>query len=101
MISAVEAVLARVEDESVRRFVREVSASGEIAENAERFVSDGTAKVLRRSLERKRERLLSRIADMGGLRLVAEAEALNDLLYEKKRLDTEWEAMKGERNERP
>jgi DNA primase len=96
-----EAVLARVEDESVRRFVREVSASGEISENAERFVSDGSAKVLRRSLERKRERLLSRIADMGASGSGAEAGTLNDLLYEKKRLDTEWEAMKGERNERP
>ncbi len=97
----VEAVLERVEDESVRRFVREVSASGEISENTERFVSDGSAKVLRRSLERKRERLLSRIADMGASGSGAETDALNDLLYEKKRLDTEWEAMKGERNERP
>jgi DNA primase len=99
--TGVESVLARVEDESVRRFVREVSASGEIAENSERFVSDGEAKVLRRSLERRRERLLSRIADAGDSAPGAAAGALNDLLYEKKRMDTEWEAMKGERNERP
>ena len=93
--------MARVEDESVRLFVREVAASGEMAENADRFVSDGAGKILRRSLERKRERLLSRIAETGGASGSSEAESLNDLLYEKKRLDTEWEAMKGERNERP
>jgi DNA primase len=97
----VEAVLARIEDETVRRFVLAVSASGELAENFDRFVSDGEAKVLRRSLERKRERLLSRIADISAEGSFTEADALNDLLYEKKRLDTEWEAMKGERNERP
>ncbi|MGA2545011.1 MAG: DNA primase [Rectinemataceae bacterium] len=97
----VESVLARVEDESVRLFVREVSARGEFAVNAARFLSDGTAMVRRRSLERRRERLLSRIADIGRGSSVADAEALNDLLYEKKSLDAEWEAMKGERDERP
>ncbi len=97
----IEAVLARIEDESVRLFVREVAASGEMAENADRFVSDGAGKILRHSLERKRERLLSRIAETSGASGSSDAEALNDLLYEKKRLDTEWEAMKGERNERP
>jgi DNA primase len=88
----VESVLARIEDESVSRFVREASASGELAVNPDRIVSDGATMVLRRSLERKRVRLLSRIAAAEG------ADALNDLLYEKKRLDSEWEAMKGERD---
>jgi DNA primase len=96
-----ESVLARVEDESVRRFVREVSARGEFAVNAARFLADGTAMVRRRSLERKRERLLSRIAEIGRASSAADAETLNDLLYEKKSLDSEWEAMKGERDERP
>jgi DNA primase len=99
----VESVLARVEDESVRRFVLEVSARGEFAENAEKLLSDGLAKVCRHSLERRRERLLSRIADLRGASSPAEILALNDLMYEKKRLDSEWdewEAMKGERNER-
>jgi DNA primase len=88
----VESVLARIEDESVSRFVREASASGELAVNPDRIVSDGATMVLRRSLERRRVRLLSRIAEADG------AVALNDLLYEKKRLDSEWEAMKGERD---
>jgi DNA primase len=94
----VEAVLARVEDESVRRFVREVSARGEFASNAERFLSDGVAMVRRRSLERRRERILTKIAELGGAGAVSDAEALNGLLYEKQRLDSEWEAMKGERD---
>ncbi len=94
----VESVLERVEDESVRRFVREVSARGEFAENADKLISDGMAMIRRRSLERKRERLLSRIADLGSSATAADAEALNGLLHEKQRLDSEWEAMKGERD---
>lgn len=97
--TGVESILARVEDESVRLFVREVSARGEFAENADRFLSDGMAMVRRRSLERKRERLLSRIAELGAFGgQAASAEALTGLLYEKQRLDSEWEAMKGERD---
>ena len=51
------------------------------------FLADGTAMVRRRSLERKRERLLSRIAEIGRASSAADAETLNDLLYEKKSLD--------------
>ena len=94
----VESVLARIEDESVRRFVREVSTRGEFSENAARFLSDGAAMVCRRSVERKRQRLLSRIADIGTAVSVVDAEVLNSLLFEKKCLDSEWEAMKGERD---
>jgi DNA primase len=94
----VEATLARVEDESVRRFIREVSARGEFAVNADKLLSDGKAMVRRRSLERRRERLLSRIAELGEAPGTGGAEALNGLLYEKQRLDSEWEAMKGERD---
>jgi DNA primase len=94
---SVESTLSRMEDEAARRFVLESSARGEFADNAGKLLADGIAMARRRSLERKRERLLARIAGLGGDR---DAE-LNDLLYEKQRLDTEWEAMKGERNERP
>ena len=97
----VESILGRIEDERVRRFVREASASGEFALNAERMVDDGVAMIRRRSLERKRERLLAKIADLGGSSSPADAEALTGLLYEKQRLDMEWEATKGERDERP
>ncbi len=95
----IESVLARIEDESVRRFIREASASGKLELNADRLISDGAAKVRRRSLERARQRLIARIADLGGATSPAEIEALNGLMYEKKRLDSEWEAIKGERDE--
>ncbi len=90
----VESVLSRVGDESAARFVREASASGELSINTDKLVSDGVAAVRRRSIERRRERLLARIADAEG----GDGEgSLNDLLAEKQRLDAEWEAMKGER----
>jgi DNA primase len=105
---AAESVIGRIEDDSVKRFVREASARGEFAENADKLISDGMAMVRRRSLERRRERLLSRIAALGsvatgsgalsGPASTTETEALTGLLYEKKRLDSEWEAMKGERD---
>jgi DNA primase len=97
---SVESVLSRVEDESVRLFIREVAARGEFIVNPTRLLSDGTAMVQRRSLERKRDRLLSMIADIGRSPSLSNTEALKGLLFEKKRLDTEWEAMKGERYER-
>ncbi len=97
----VESVLARITDESVRRFIREASASGEFADHADLLIDDGAAKLRRRGLERRRERLLARIADLGASKAALDSEALGELLYEKKRLDSEWEAMKGERDERP
>jgi hypothetical protein len=98
---APESVLERIEDESVRRFIREASASGTFELGADKFIADGTLMVRRRGLERKRQRLLVKIADLGGASSAAEIEALNELMNEKQRLDSEWEAMKGERDERP
>jgi DNA primase len=95
----VESVLGRIEDDSVRRFIREASASGTFELNADRLISDGLSKVRCRSLERRRQRLIVKIADMGSATTSAEIETLNGLMYEKKRLDSEWEAIKGERDE--
>jgi DNA primase len=95
----VESVLHRIEDESIRRFIREASATGKFELNADRLISDGAAKVRRRSLERRRQRLIVKIADLGNAASPPEIEALNGLMYEKQRLDSEWEAIKGERDE--
>jgi DNA primase len=95
----VESVLGRIDDEAIGRFVREASASGTFEINAERLISDGVAKVRRRSLERRRQRLIVKIADLGDASTPPAIEALNGLMYEKKRLDSEWEAIKGERDE--
>jgi DNA primase len=98
---APESTLGRIEAESVRRFIREASASGTYEVGADKLIADGILKVRLRSLERKRQRLIAKIADLGNASSPAEIEALNGLMYEKKRLDSEWEAMKGERDERP
>jgi DNA primase len=94
-----ESVLGRVEDDSVRRFVREASASGAFELHAGKLISDGEAKLRRRSLERRRQRLIVKIAELGKAASPSELEALNGLMYEKKCLDAEWEAIKGERDE--
>jgi DNA primase len=96
-----ESILGRIEDESVRRFIREASASGTFEVGADKLIADGVLKVEKRSLERKRQRLIAKIAELGKASSPAEIEALNGLMYEKQRLDSEWEAMKGERDERP
>ena len=59
---SVESILARVEDEAARRFVRECAATGELSVNSEQLIADGVENVRRRSLERRRERLLAKMA---------------------------------------
>jgi DNA primase len=104
----VESVLARVEDESARLFVRECAAHGVFTANPERLLDDGIAIVRRRSIARRRERVLTRIAELETGRSggpsgdsALDYASLNDLLYEKMQLDAELENTKGERDERP
>lgn len=94
---SVESILSRVEDEAARRFVRECAATGELSVNTELLIADGAENVRRRGLERRRERLLARMA---AIETGMGTESLNDLLFEKMRLDGELETMKGERDER-
>ncbi len=96
---SVEAALARVGDEAARRFVLSVAAAGELSANADRFIDDGLAVVKRRTLERRRERLLSAMAHPDASE-DGDGPSLNDLLYEKMTLDTELAALKGEVDER-
>jgi len=94
-----EALLPRIEDEAARRFVMESAATGEFSFNSERLIADGEQAVRRRSLERKRERVLARMAGGAGGQQGEDARdevSLNDLLYEKMHLDAELESMKGE-----
>lgn len=91
----VEAVARRIGDEALRAAVMESAASGEFAENVERFVDDGLYRIRRRSLARRRERLRERLAELG-----SEAEGLSDLQYELMHVDAELTSMKDERDER-
>ncbi len=97
--SGIEAVLGRVTEEALRAFVLERAASGEFSENPERFIEDGLARIRRRSLERRRTKVVERMAMAE--ESDAEDASLNDLLYEKMYLDAELAKMKGERDERP
>ena len=96
----VESILSRVDDEGARRYVRECAASGELSVNTSEIVADGVQQARRRSLERKQQRLLARMASVSGGG-GADPNSLNDLLFEKMQLDAELENMKGERDERP
>ncbi len=95
----VKAVLARIGDEAARRFVLSVAATGELSENADRFIDDGLAIVKRRTLERRRVQLLSAMANSDASE-ERDGPSLNDLLYEKMTLDAELSARKGEVDER-
>jgi DNA primase len=96
----VDSILARAEDEFARQYVRERAAAGELAVNPERLIADGVLALQRRSLERRGERILARMAgaDTGA---GGDGDSLKDLLFQKMNLDAELESMKGERDERP
>jgi DNA primase len=96
----IDSVVRRADDETAKRFVHEAAASGEFDMNPDRLIEDGAWAIKRRSLMRRRERILTAIAGLGGGNPDA-SSSLNDLLYEKMNLDAELESMKGERDERP
>jgi DNA primase len=100
-----DTILGRIEDEAARRFVMEGAATGEFSINSDRLIADGIQALKRRSLERKRERILARMARNADPRSgdgedPRDEASLNELLYEKMHLDAELESMKGERDER-
>ncbi len=98
-----ESLLGRIGDEPARLFVMECAARGEFAVNSDRLIADGVQAIKRRSLERRRERILSRMGGGAGGSKGEDARdevSMNELLYEKMHLDAELESMKGERDER-
>ena len=102
--TGLDSILGRITDEPLRVFVFERAATGEFSENAERFVEDGLKALRLRSLERRRAKVLERMADFRetGSEAWTETEgpSLNDLMYEKMYLDAELAKIKGERDER-
>jgi DNA primase len=90
-----EELLARLSDEQLKSMVLAAAVSGEFDENADRFVGEGIARIQRRSLSLRREKICDRIAELG-----PEAEGLSELQYELMHLDAELAKMKGERDER-
>jgi len=94
-------IVELIEDESARRFILEVAASGELDENIQKLIKDGVLGVRKRSLEKKRYRLTVEIeralADPGGAH--EKERIITEFLKEKMRLDAELSKLKGEMNE--
>ena len=90
-----------IENESAKRFILEVAASGELDENIQKVIDDGVLGVRKRSLEKKRYRLTVELeramSDASG----AEKKdgIITEFLKEKMLLDAELSKLKGEMNE--
>ncbi|MBN2552545.1 MAG: DNA primase [Spirochaetales bacterium] len=85
-----QALLSRLEDESLRQLLLEKTASGEYAVNPERLIRDGMLEIRRRSLEKRRRSLesaLIRAKDQDPARL-------KELLGEKMYLDEELQSLR-------
>jgi DNA primase len=94
--STEQALLARLEDPSLRNEVLARTASGEFAADPQRLIQDGLASVRRRSLERRRNALSAQLAGAGAKEPARE----KDLLTEKMHIDDELERLKVAGDER-
>jgi hypothetical protein len=91
--SSLDSILARLEDERVRKALMERNASGEFSENCEEIVSDSVNRVRERSLKMKRLEVQGeiRMLEMNG----GTDEEMRKLLEDKMFLDTELENLRG------
>ncbi len=92
-------VLDGIADQSLRGFVHAIAASGEVDLNTERIVSDGYFAVKRRSLERRMQMITARM-HRSGSGAAGDDVSVDELLYEKMKLDCELAQLKGEVDER-
>ena len=83
-----DAILAKCENEKLRKLVSETVASDEFTINSEKTIEDSIALVHRNSLERKRERLMNKIRQCGG-KTLEELQELRNMQYEKMAIDNE------------
>jgi len=94
-------IVELIENESAKRFILEVAASGELDDNIQKVIDDGALGVRKRSLEKKRYRLTVELE-----RAMSDASGadkkdgiINEFLKEKMLLDAELSKLKGEMNE--
>ncbi len=92
-------VVERLNNASLGNFIMEKLSEGAYGVNPEQFVQDGINLVKEQSLEKKRQRIVARIRDYDVERDSDEL-SLNDLLFEKMRLDAEISRIKEERHGR-
>ena len=80
-----EALLRRLEDESLKELLLEKTASGEFTMNPERLIQDGLREIRRRSLEKRRHFLIAALTRSKE----QDAAKVKELLGEKMYLDEE------------
>jgi DNA primase len=95
------ALLPLLSDDTLRRFIISMAASGELDENLDAVINDGIKRIRMRSLERKRIRLTLEIgrASQNASMESENKERLVELLTQKMSLDNEISLIKGDLDE--
>ncbi len=93
--SGLDAVLARIMDESVRAFLLEKTAKGEFGINLDRWIRESCLRIRARTLKRRRERVVARLSSGGGTDRDGE-QTTDDLIYESMYLNSELSAVEAE-----
>jgi len=89
----VDGILSCCTNDAAARFVRELSASGELSENIEQIVEDRLAQKRKVNLEKERQKYVDQLRD------AQETEHENKILEEIMKIDAEIKATGGEINE--
>lgn len=93
-----DVILAKCSSDKLRKLISEAVSSNEFAEDAERIIGDGIARIKRNSLERRRDHLANKIRQCNGTTL-EDLQLLKSMQYEKMTIDNELKAQKDIPNE--
>lgn len=88
-----DSLLSRCPDDNLRNLVTETVMNGEFAENAEKAVKDGVLMIKRNGLEKRKERLVTRINMLRGTS-ADEIRSVTEMMAEKKSIDDELAKLK-------
>ena len=93
-----DVILAKCSSDNLRKLISEAVSSAEFAEDAERIIGDGIARIKRNSLQRRRDHLANKIRQCNGTTL-EDLQLLKSMQYEKMTIDNELKAQKDTSNE--
>jgi DNA primase len=88
-----DSLLSRCPDDNLRNLVTETVMNGEFAENAEKAVKDAVLRIKRNGLEKRKERLVTRINMLRGTS-ADEIRSVTEMMAEKKSIDDELAKLK-------
>ena len=91
--SSLDSILARIEDDRIRKTLMERAASGEFADNHIEIIADSLDRVRERSMKKKRTDVQAKLRalEQSGGTIVEMKELLEEIMF----LDTELEKIKG------